>query len=152
MIYAALGDTNQAMSWLDLGHGARLLKVAPQGEIEHQAAGVSYEAEAATLTGSAGPAPCSACSGGAKVGNIGGASQVIFNNISERNSGIYRLEIDAMTQGPRALEYSVNGAAAQSLNMGGGSFLLPQSSTVPIALNAGNNTITFLNPPATVPT
>jgi hypothetical protein len=128
------------------GHGARLLKVTPLGEIEHPPTGVSYEAEAATLTGSAAPAPCPACSGGVKVGNIGGASQVIFNSISVHKSGIYRMQIDAMTQGPRTLEYSVNGAAAASLNMGGGSYLLPQSSTVPVALHAGNNTITFLNP------
>lgn len=128
------------------GHGARLLKVTPRGEIKNPAAGVSYEAEAATLTGSAAPASCSACSGGTKIGYIGGASQVIFNNVYVRKSGIYRMEIDAMTQGPRTLEYSVNGAAAASLNMGGGSFQLPQSSTVPIALNAGNNIITFLNP------
>ncbi len=141
-----LGVFPGGFSTMVLGHGARLLKVAPQGEIEHQPAGVSYEAEAATLSGSAAPAPCSACSGGAKAGNIGGASQVIFNNVSVHKSGIYGMEIDAMTQGPRTLEYSVNGAAAQSLNMGGGSFLLPQSSTVPVALNAGNNTITFLNP------
>jgi len=141
-----LGVFPGGFSTIVLGPGARLLKVAPQGEIEHQPAGVSYEAEAATLTGSAAPAPCSACSGGVKVGNIGGASQVIFNNVSVHKSGIYGMEIDAMTQGPRTLEYSVNGAAAQSLNMGGGSFLLPQSSTVPVALNAGNNTITFLNP------
>ena len=133
-------------STMVLGHGARLLRVTPQGEIPHPPAGVSYEAEAAILTGSAAPAPCPACSGGVKVGNIGGASQVIFNNISVRKSGIYRMQIDAMTQGPRTLEYSVNGAAAQSLNMGGGSYLLPQSSTVPVALNAGNNTVAFLNP------
>lgn len=140
-----LGAYPGVFSTMVLGHGARLLKITPQGEIE-QPAGVSYQAEAATLTGSAGPASCSACSGGVKVGNIGGASQVIFNNISVRKSGIYRMDIDAMTQGPRTLEYSVNGAAAQSLNMGGGSFQLPESSTVPVALNAGNNTITFLNP------
>jgi alpha-galactosidase len=144
--HANLGEFPGGFSTMVLGHGARLLKVTPQGEIQHQPASVSYEAEAATLTGSAAPASCSACSGGVKVGYIGGASQVVFNNISVRKSGTYRMEIDAMTQGPRTLEYSVNGAAAQSLNMGGGSFQLPQSSTVPIALNAGNNTITFLNP------
>jgi len=141
-----LGAFPREFSTMVLGHGARLLKVTPLGEIEHPPAGVAYEAEAATLTGSAAPAPCPACSGGVKVGNIGGASQVIFNNVSVRKSGIYRMEIDAMTQGPRTLEYSVDGAAAQSLNMGGGSYLLPQSSTVPVALNAGNNTIAFLNP------
>ena len=141
-----LGAFPAGFSTTVLGHGARLLRVTPQGETDPPPAGISYEAEAATLTGSAAPALCSSCSGGSKVGNIGGASQVIFNNVSVRKSGIYRMEIDAMTQGPRTLEYSVNGAAAASLNMGGGSFQLPQSSTVPVALNAGNNTITFLNP------
>ena len=141
-----LGAFPGEFSTMVLGHGARLLKVTPKGEIEHPPAGVSYEAEAATLTGSALAAPCPACSGGVKVGNIGGASEVIFNNISVSKSGIYRMQIDAMTQGPRTIEYSVNGAAAQSLNMGGGSYLLPQSSTVPVALHAGNNTIAFQNP------
>jgi hypothetical protein len=141
-----LGAFPGDFSTMVLGHGARLLKVTPLGEIEHPPAGVSYEAEAATLTGSAAPAACPACSGGVKVGNIGGANQVVFNNVSVSKSGIYRMQIDAMTQGPRTLEYSVNGAAAESLNMGGGSYLLPQSSTVPIALNAGNNIVTFLNP------
>jgi alpha-galactosidase len=141
-----LGAIPGEFNTMVLGHGARLLKVTPQGEIERPPADTSYEAETATVTGSTAPAPCPACSGGVKVGNIGGASQVIFNNISVRKSGIYRMQIDAMTQGPRTLEYSVNGAAAASLNMGGGSFLLPQSSTVPVALNAGNNIITFLNP------
>ena len=141
-----LGAFPGEFSTMILGHGARLLKVTPQGEIEHPPAGVSYEAEAATLTGSASPAACPACSGGVKVGNIGGASEVIFNNVSVSKSGIYRMQIDAMTQGPRTMEYSVNGAAAQSLNMGGGSYLLPQSSTVPVALHAGNNIIAFQNP------
>ena len=141
-----LGAFPHGFSTMVLGHGARLFKVTPLGEVEHPAPGVSYEAEAATLTGSATPAPCPACSGGVKVGYIGGNSDVIFNNVSVPKSGIYRMQIDAMTQGPRTIEYSVNGAAAQSLNMGGGSFLLPQSSTVPVALNAGNNSIAFGNP------
>ena len=144
--HTELGASPGEFSTMILGHGARLLKVTPQGQIEHPPAGVSYEAEAATLTGSAAPAPCPACSGGVKVGNIGGSSEVIFNNISVTKSGIYRMQIDAMTQGPRTMEYSVNGAAAQSLNMGGGSYLLPQSSTVPVALHAGNNAIAFQNP------
>jgi alpha-galactosidase len=141
-----LGAFSDEFSTTVAGHGARLLKVTPQDQIEHPPAGISYEAEAATLTGSASPASCNACSGGTKAGNIGGASQVIFNNVYVRKGGIYRMEIDAMTQGPRTLEYSINGAAAASLNMGGGSFQLPQSSTVPVALKTGNNTIAFLNP------
>ena len=141
-----LGATRGEFSTMVRGHRARLLRVTSQGEIEHPPASISYEAEAATLTGSAAFAPSSACSGGTKVGNIGGASQVIFNNVYVRKSGVYRMEIDAMTEGPRALEYSLNGAAAASLNMGGGSFLRLQSSLVPVALNVGNNTITLRNP------
>jgi hypothetical protein len=141
-----LGTSSNEFSTMVPGHGSRLFKVTPQGEFERPPAGVSYEAEAATLTGSAAPAPCSACSGGVKVGNIGGASQVAFSDVSVRKAGIYRMEIDAMTQGPRTLEYSINGGAAESLNMGGGSYQLPQNSTVPVALKAGNNTVTFLNP------
>ena len=144
--HTELGASQGEFSTMILGHGARLLKVTPLGEIVHPPAGVSYEAEAATLTGSASIASCPACSGGEKVGYIGGSSEVVFNNISVSKSGIYRMQIDAMTQGPRTMEYSVNGAAAQSLNMGGGSYLLPQSSTVPVALHAGNNTIAFQNP------
>jgi hypothetical protein len=56
------------------------------------------------------------------------------------------MEVDAMTQGPRALVYVVNGTHPATLNMGGGSFNLPQATTVPVTLLAGNNTITFGNP------
>ena len=141
-----LGAFPDNFSTMVLGHGARLLKVTPRGEISNPPPGTSYEAESATLTGFASVASCIACSGGLKVGNIGGSSDVVFSNISVPKNGIYRMEINAMTQGPRTLEYSVNGAAAASLNIGGGSYFLPQSSTVLVALNAGNNTVKFLNP------
>jgi hypothetical protein len=51
-----------------------------------------------------------------------------------------------MTEGPRAFVYTVNGASPATLNMGGGSFNLPQSTTVPVTLQAGINSITFDNP------
>src|SRR5260370_20169028 len=56
------------------------------------------------------------------------------------------MEVGAMTQGPRALVSVVNGTHPATLNMGGGSFNLPQATTVPVTLLAGNNTITFGNP------
>jgi alpha-galactosidase len=56
------------------------------------------------------------------------------------------MEVDANTEGPRAFVYTVNGNSPATLNMGGGSFNLPQSTTVPVALTAGVNTITFSNP------
>ena len=98
--HTELGAFPHGFSSMIPGHGARLLKITPIGEIGNPPAGVSYEAEVATLTGSASPTSCPACSGGVKVGNIGGASQVIFSNVSVPKAGIYRMEIDAMTQGP----------------------------------------------------
>src|SRR5260370_11445344 len=56
------------------------------------------------------------------------------------------MEVDALTQGLGALVYGVNGTHPATLNMGGGSFTLPQATTVPVTLLAGNNTITFGNP------
>lgn len=141
-----LGAFPGGFSAMVLGHGSRLLKVTPDGPITPLATGQIYEAESAMLTGSASVSSCSACSGGEEVGNIGGSSTVVFNSVNVKTAGTYRLEIDSSTQGPRSLEYSVNGAPAATLNLSGGSYVLPQSSTVPVALSAGTNTITFVNP------
>ena len=143
---ADLGAFSGGFSAMIAPHGSRLLKVTPDGTITPVTGGTVYEAEAATLSGGSQIASCSTCSGGEKVGNIGGNAIVTFSNVNVPTAGVYRLEIDAMTQGPRTLEYSINGAPGGSLNMGGGSYLLPQSSTVNVALNAGNNTIVFGNP------
>ncbi|WP_184222511.1 chitobiase/beta-hexosaminidase C-terminal domain-containing protein [Granulicella aggregans] len=141
-----LGAFQAGFSAMILGHGSRILKVTPDVAISPVPIGKVYEAEAATLSGSASIASCSACSGGLKVGNIGGNSMVTFANVNVTSAGTYQMEIGGMTQGPRTLEYSVNGGPAQSLNMSGGSYMLPQSSTVPVTLSAGNNTIAFGNP------
>ena len=141
-----LGAFQGGFSAMVLGHGARLLKVTPDGPITPVPAGQIYEAELAMLTGSASVSSCSACSGGKEVGNIGQSSTVVFNNVNVKTAGTYRMEVDAATQGPRSLEYSVNGVVSATLNLSGGSYVLPQSMTVPVALSAGNNTIIFGNP------
>jgi hypothetical protein len=141
-----LGAFQAGFSAMILGHGSRLLKVTPDGALSPVPIGQIYEAEAATLSGSASTSSCSACSGGLKVGNIGGGSMVTFSNVNVATAGTYQMEIDGMTQGPRTLEYSVNGSPAQSLNMSGGSYVLPQSSTVPVILSAGTNTVAFGGP------
>jgi len=61
-------------------------------------------------------------------------------------AGEYLMQVDAMTQGLRSYLYSVNGAAFQTLNCGGGSFFLPASTTVPVHLEKGMNTIAFGSP------
>ena len=129
------------------GHGSQLLKVTGVG---HAAASpsTSYEAESAILGGSAGIASCPACSGGEKVGGLGlGAeNNVTFNNVYAGKAGVYLMQVDSMTQGLRSYLYSVNGGPYQTLNCGGGSFFLPASTTVPVRLEKGLNTIQFGSP------
>ena len=142
-----LGPSPVAFTTTILGHGSRLLKVTPFGAVTAPA-GQVYEAESATLSGATYVSPCAACSGGAKLSYLG-ASPATNNgtfNVYVDKAGTYRMEVDAMTQGPRALVYVVNGAHPATLNMGGGSFNLPQAATVPVTLIAGSNTITFSNP------
>jgi hypothetical protein len=115
--------------------------VTPEGE--------GYEAESGILSGNAAIYQCAACSGGAKVGYLGaakGTNTVTFNNILVNRTGIYRMQLDYLTEGPRAFVYSVNGGPSTTLNLGGGSFNLPASTTVSVALQKGMNSVTFGNP------
>jgi hypothetical protein len=142
-----LGPSSTAFTATMPGHGSRLLKVTPNGTVTAPA-GQVYEAETAVISGGSFASSCSACSGGAKVIFLGGSTSgnnVTFNVYVDK-AGTYRMEVDAMTQGPRALVYVVNGTHPATLNMGGGSFNLPEATTVPVTLMAGNNTITFGNP------
>jgi len=100
------------------------------------------------LSGTAVIAACSACSGGEKVGGlaVGWSNAVTFNNVAVNRTGVYQMQIDSLTQGPRSLIYQVNGGPLQTLNAGGGSFFLPSSTTVSVALNKGINSIKFGSP------
>jgi alpha-galactosidase len=141
-----LGASADSFRTTVLGHGVRLLKVTGIGRTIAPRSQV-YEAESGTVSGSASVVSCSACSGGYKVGNLGiGLNNTLaINNISVAHAGTYSMEIDSMTGSTRALEYSVNGGLVSTLNVGGGSFNLPASSTVPVVLKAGLNSIVFGN-------
>ena len=107
----------------------------------------TYEGEYATLRGSASAAFCYYCSGVAKAGNIGGAgNDVTFANITVPTSGIYQMEIDHLTQGPRSFYVSVNDGPATELDLNGSSFNSQASIVVPVKLQSGTNTIRFSNP------
>ncbi len=143
-----LSPTPQSFTTTLAGHGVRLLRIYPAGTAASTFS-QSYEAESAVLSGTASVVACTACSGGSKAGNIGASTtsnSVTFNNVRVEQAGTYRMEVDAMTQGPRALVYTVNGSTPATLNMGGGSFYLPQATTVPVTLKAGLNLISFGNP------
>ena len=129
------------------GHSVRLLKIVGLGHAAPMPS-TSYEAESATLGGSASVADCAPCSGGAKVGNLGlgAGNTVTFNNVYVNRAGVYYMQVDSMTQGLRSYLYTVNGGNYQTLNSGGGSFLLPASTVVPVRLVKGINSIQFGSP------
>jgi hypothetical protein len=107
-----------------------------------------YEAENATLSGSASAAFCGNCSGLASVGNLGGSPQntVTFDDVIVPVAGTYQMEIDYMTQGQRSFFVSVNGNTAQELDLNGYSFGTPTSTVIQVQLHAGANQIEFSNP------
>ena len=106
-----------------------------------------YEAENATLSGSASAGFCGNCSGLAAVGNLGGSlSTVTFANVNVPAAGTYSMEIDYMTQGPRSFFISVNGSTAKELALNGYSWGTPTSTVVQVQLQAGSNQIQFSNP------
>jgi alpha-galactosidase len=149
---ANLGPAVQGFTALVGGHDVRLLKVTAAGHVPPPPS-QSYAAADGTLSGTAAIADCPACSGGVKVGflGLGADNTVTFNDVSVSRTGIYEMQVDYMTIGPRALVFSVNGGPLTTLNVGGGSFLLPESSTVPVALQAGTNSIQFGNPTSYAP-
>ncbi|HEX4166163.1 MAG TPA: CBM35 domain-containing protein [Bryobacteraceae bacterium] len=128
------------------GHGVRLLHITALAKARPTTS-TSYEAEAAVLGGSAVIAECPNCSGGKKVGNLGlgAANTVTFNNVEVKKPGVYLMEVDSLTVDLRSYIYIVNGEP-RTLNSGGGSFLLPSRTTVPVRLKAGLNVIQFGNP------
>jgi hypothetical protein len=142
-----LGPSPLGFSTVLPAHGVRLLKVTGVGR-PAPSQSTAYEAESAILGGSAGIADCPACSGGAKVGGLGLGAQntVTFNNVYVPTAGEYLMEVDSMTQGLRSYLYSVNGGVFKTLNCGGGSFFLTASTTVPVHLEKGMNTIQFGSP------
>jgi alpha-galactosidase len=113
----------------------------------------TYEAENATLSGSASPSYCAYCSGASEAGNIGGGAgnNVTFSNVTVPATGTYQMEIDYLTSGPRPYTLTVNDGSDVQLNLNGSSFSLPTSTVVSVQLQAGTNTIQFSNPTGFAP-
>jgi alpha-galactosidase len=130
------------------GHDVRLLRVWATVGRTPPVPSASYEAEAATLAGSAVVFACTDCSGGNKVGGLGlgAGNTVTFNNVYARRTGVYQMQVHSMTLGLRSYLYKVGDGPFQTFNSGGGSFLLPSASAMPVCLKAGYNAIQFGNP------
>ncbi|MFC0108026.1 alpha-L-fucosidase [Kibdelosporangium aridum] len=97
--------------------------------------------------GSTGLTGCEPCSGGEKVRNIGGSPDafVQFDDVTVDSAGQYTLYIDFTVNGPRSYFVSVNGAQPTEVKVDGQGNNTPYTTTLPVTLNAGANTIKFFN-------
>ena len=150
---ADLGPSPDTFSTILAGHGVRLLKIATTVGHAPPAPFTSYEAASAVLAGTASAADCPNCSDGKKVGSLGlgVGNTVTFKDVYVRRAGVYLMQVDSMTLSLRSYLYTINGGPYQTFNAGGGSFLIPSSSTMPVCLQAGYNTIQFGNPTSYAP-
>src|SRR5439155_894779 len=97
--------------------------------------------------GSTGLTGCGPCSGGEKVRNIGGDADafVLFPDVNVAAAGTYPLFIDFTVNGPRSYFVTVNGGAPVEVKVDGVGNNTPYTTTVPVTLQAGANTIKVHN-------
>jgi hypothetical protein len=117
--------------------------------------GALYEAEASsnTLHGASTVGECAPCSGGLRVRNIGNShsNSVVINGATVGADGTYTLKIEYFLQGSRSFFVTVNDGPATEVPLKGDSWMTPNSTTIPILLKAGANTIKFGNEHAYAP-
>jgi hypothetical protein len=97
--------------------------------------------------GSTGLTGCGPCSGGEKVRNIGGdpTAYVLFPDVTVDRAGMYTLFIDFTVNGPRSYFVSVNGGAPVQVAVDGLGNNTPYTTSIPVTLQAGANTIKVFN-------
>ncbi|MEV7037365.1 alpha-L-fucosidase [Amycolatopsis sp. NPDC051061] len=109
--------------------------------------------DSANDIGDAGVTSCSPCSGGQKVRNIGGSAgaAVTFPAVTVASAGQYALYLDFTVNGDRSYFVSVNGGAPVEVKVSGVGNSAPYTTSVPVTLNAGANTIRIGNDRAGAP-
>ncbi len=115
----------------------------------------TYQAEnpQSTLTGNADITSCSGCSGGMKVGNLGGSGYVTINDIYAPATGTYTMTVygvdgDGTGSNGRNFTVAVNGATStQTVQIAGPSWgATSPGQTIQVQLNQGSsNSIQFGN-------
>jgi hypothetical protein len=123
---------------------ASLTTPAADGATAHEA-----EASGNTIAGGASVVSCSGCSGGAKVGNVGGSGYVIINNVDAAVAGTYLLQLSYVDgDSSRTAIITVNGKSFEQPLPGtnDNNWDSAQTITIPVQLNTGANTIQFGNP------
>ena len=146
----ALNAGNNTIAFLNpSGYGADLDRIVVSGDGKEPAPTfTTYEAEGAQLAGTAGFNYSTRASGGAYVGSFGAgpANTITFSNVTAASTGTYQLEIDYVTDGPRTVYVSINGATPLQLTFNGNNWYDPVPYVLPVQLVAGTNTIVFSNP------
>jgi F5/8 type C domain-containing protein/alpha-L-fucosidase-like protein/alpha-galactosidase-like protein len=97
--------------------------------------------------GRAGITNCSPCSGGQKVRNLGGAAdaRIVFPDVTVPTAGTYTLYLDYTVNGTRSYGVSVNGGTPSVVTVSGLGNTTPATTTIPVTLRPGPNTITIGN-------
>ena len=106
-------------------------------------------ASANTLGGGAAVASCSGCPGGQKVGYIGGGGYLAYPDINVPVAGTYLMTltyVDGDTGRVSIVTVDGNAFNLPTDGTGDNDWSDPQTVTVPVTLNAGENTIEFANP------
>ncbi|MEV0388443.1 CBM35 domain-containing protein [Nonomuraea sp. NPDC050643] len=103
--------------------------------------------------GSAGVTSCSPCSGGQKVRNLGGAADayVLFEDVTVERAGEHTLFIDFTVNGDRSYFVTVNGGTPVEVKVSGVGNNTPYTTSVPVTLRAGTNTIKLHNDTTAAP-
>ncbi|MFZ4841003.1 glycoside hydrolase family 97 catalytic domain-containing protein [Mycetocola saprophilus] len=111
---------------------------------------IEAEGSAAVRAGGAQIAACPGCSGGNKVGSMGGSATLSFPNLQVATAGTYTLRVGYLSEDPRSFTVKVNAGSAQTVSpprSGKGNDGKPsgweivRTVDVPVQLNAGNNTV-----------
>jgi alpha-galactosidase len=147
-----LGEFKQKFSSIILGHGVRLLRVTKSGTVEQQKS-QGYVAFLGTTHGKTAFIRCPTCASGHEVVKLGLEKEnyVDIEGVHVDKSGIYRMKLDAATNGASDLFYQVNGGVETAVKIGGSSFSIPANTIVPVSLKAGDNIIRFTNPTGIAP-
>jgi hypothetical protein len=103
--------------------------------------------------GSSGITSCTPCSGGQKVRNIGGSPDafVLLDNVTVPAAGEYKLFIDFTVNGDRSYFVTVNGGTPVQVTVSGVGNNTPYTTSVPVTLRAGANTIKIHNDKESAP-
>lgn len=109
--------------------------------------------DSANDVGSAGVTNCGVCSGGQKVRNIGGDpdSYVRFDGVTVPETRRYTLHIDFTVNGPRSYFVTVNGGTPVEVKVDGAGNNTQLTTSLPVELKAGANTIKLHNDHASAP-